>query len=1402
MGAGRIGKKLRYFCGLVALLQCIAGFTYARENGRVLQYSLSQGLSFGIVNSMVQDNDGLMWFATGDGLNRFDGTTFKVFKNNPDDPQSISGNYVKTVFRDREGTIWTTSRSGLNEFVSKKEIFKRHTPQPRRNVPGADVSDISQAADGNLWISLNGAGFALFNKKAARFTYYNQRTLNGLSNNSILNAFEDSQGLLWLGTPESGVEVFEIDRNRKLKKANINPQNIPSARINGVFEDHLHNIWIASAKGLILYKRAEAKFYSMHLPANLRSDIYLSLHENDRGELLVGLQDGGLYSLDLDQLENRKPGDFDFVKVNDSQNQGITQRSVQAIYMDRDKNVWLGTYGEGVYLISSIPEKFKNFETKIQDSRAESYLRFYGMCVDKDGFLWLGTDGDGIYKAKSNGEVVKHYGRSEKSGGLKDGAVIAAHRGRDGYLWFGTYSKGLFQFDPKAETFRQYANVPGDVESLGKNDVRVIYEDKRGNIWVGTNGGGLALLDRKTGKFKHYRTGNSGINSNDVRAIVEDQTGNLWIGTYGGGLNYLDVWSMKFTSYFNDPKGAVYLSNRIIFSLYFDARERLWVGSEGNGLVVYQPRDGSAKHYTEKNGLANDVIYAIQPESADRVWVSSNKGLSRIDLVSKKIDHYNQSNGLQGGQFNPNSALYDASERLMVFGGTQGWNLFYPAEIKPSTFKPEIMLSGLSLFGQDVAVGDEKDGKVILSQQIFDQQEIILQPKQSVFSIQYTALNYAYPELNSFAYKMEGLDEEWNYVKNERSATYRYLPAGDYTFQVKAANQDGVWFDDFAALHVRILPPWYQTWWAYLLYLGVAAILIYYYQQYKIRQAELKYQVQLAHFETQKEKELNEKKLAFFTHISHEFRTPLTLIINPVRELLLKLDQRNPDQESLNIVYRNAKRLLSLVDQLLLFRKADLHADKLNPVLCNITNLGQEVFQYFTHQAEQRNIAFTFKSSNDQLEIVADREKIEIALFNLISNAIKYTPKHGSVGMEIHEIGEQVEITVTDTGQGIPEAAKESVYSVFHQFMDNRSPSKGGFGIGLYLTKTFVDSHFGDISFESTIGKGTTFKVLLHKAHPALISENEPFAVSEGNSVLLEELSEGDILLGSAAIPSQQMIMDELSSDIKSMLIVEDDADIRQYIGQAFAGEFKLLQAQNGEDGLALVRKHMPDIVISDVMMGGISGIEMCSQIKADVTLSHIPVVLLTASTSQETKLKGIEGGADDYISKPFDKALLVARVNAILKGRSDLQRYFYNEITLQTSDFKISSEYKDFLKECIRVVENHLTDPDFSIKVLAAEIGMSHSTLYNRIKSISGQSTNSFIRFIRLRRAAQILITTDITISEAAYQVGINDIKYFREQFNKLFGMKPSEYVKKFRNPFHVSVQMNRGVFQNNVEN
>ncbi|WP_188930981.1 hybrid sensor histidine kinase/response regulator transcription factor [Dyadobacter endophyticus] len=1392
---------LPVLCCVALAGSAIAGRAADNAAGRVLRYSIREGLSFGVVNSIAQDNDGLMWFATGDGVSRFDGTAFRNFKYDRNDPHSLPGNYVKSILRDKNGTIWVSSREGIGEFVPASQRFNRYKPYQTKGGVGNDVSDISQGAGDHLWLALNGSGFASFNTKSHRFTLHNQQTLPGLFTNSILNVFEDSQGMLWLGSRDNGIEVWKHDGVGKLVKAGLDVGRVSRARINALYEDHLRNVWIASSRGLILFKRSENRFYDLHINTFHHSDIYLSLIEDQQHNLLIGVQDGGIYRLALSQLGSRSPDALLFEQVRDKDNKGITQRSVQSLYIDKDRNVWLGTYGEGAYLISAIPEKFRKFEQKTIDSRAESYLRYYGMCADKDGNLWIGTDGDGIYKTTASGEVLKHYAASTTPGMLPDGAVIAAHRDRQDRLWFGTYSKGLVRYDPATDTFRRYAHDPSEPYSLGANDVRVIYQDRRRNIWVGTNGGGLSLLDERTGKFRNFIPSNSSINANDVRAIAEDKYGNLWIGTYGGGLNYLNTRTMRFGSWFNAAGKEPYLSNRIIFSLCMDGLDRLWIGSEGNGLLLFDTRAKTVRFFDEKRGLASNVVNAIQPESAGKVWLSTNKGLSRIDATTGSIENFDTSHGLQGGQFNPGSALYNAESGLMSFGGTEGWNLFDPTQVRASRYQPKVMISGIRIFGKD----KEGNEAISLFEYLGKSRRFSIKPDQSVFAIDYTALNYAYPELTRYAYMLEGLDKDWSYVENERSATYRYLPSGNYEFKVKVANQDGVWFEDYASLPIRVMPPWYQSWWAYFLYMLTIGLVLYYYQQYKLGQEKMKYEVQLAHLETRQQMELNEKKLSFFTNVSHEFRTPLTLIINPIREMMQSAGAASADvpsvpsaTTSMHIIYRNAKRLLSLVDQLLLFRKADQQTDQLKPAVHNLPQLVTEVFQCFLHQAEQKHIRYELAVPETELEVTCDWEKIEIAVFNLISNAIKFTPEHGTVRVQVLDLGEQVEIVVSDTGPGIPADAGEDIFKVFHQYADRRFAAKGGFGIGLYLAKTFAENHFGQLRYESELDRGTTFHISLWKNHPELAS----FA-REGemrDSVLLEELSEGVMPVKTPAMPdwqSELLDMKEPSTESHTMLVVDDDPEIRQYLGSIFSGKYKMFEAGSGEEGLELVRRHLPDIVISDVMMGGTSGIELCRQMKLDMALSHIPVILLTASTSQDVRLKGIEGGADDYIGKPFDKDILVARVASILRNRNDLQRYFYNEITLQTSDFKISAEYKEFLNECIRIVENHITDPAFNVKVLASEIGMSHSTLYNRIKSISGQSATSFVRFIRLRKAAQLLITTDITISETAFSVGINDIRYFREHFQKLFGMKPSEYVKKFRTPFHEQMTIDKDIFR-----
>jgi ligand-binding sensor domain-containing protein/signal transduction histidine kinase/DNA-binding NarL/FixJ family response regulator len=1377
---------MKRFC-LLVLLQVFISITYGQApiKNKVLKYSLKDGLSFGIVNSITQDEKGFIWFATNDGLNRFDGSTFKVFKVKQGDSTALSSNYVQKIFSDHAGYIWVSSRDGLSKLDTRNERFY-HYRFTSNHTKKNDVNDIIQSKNGNFWISTYGLGISYFKTKSGAFISYNRVKLPQLSSDRIVSMLEDSQGLLWLGTQDAGIDVFHQKDGIVTDKINTSSElsDFPPGRINDIFEDHLHNIWIATSNGLIHYNRNLNKFKRYQTSQkNIKSNRYISLIEDKDKNLLIGLQDGGLYKLPLQSVTDSDLKNFSLTPVTGDDGYNITQRSVQTLYVDRDQNIWVGTYGEGIYMISSIKEKFMRIQNNRSDAIGKSLNRFYGMCQDENGALWFGTDGDGIFKALPDGSIIKHYYADGRPGSLTDNAVLSGYLDRENNLWFGTYAKGLFRYDRKADLFVNYNHSANDIKTIGGNDVRVIYQDSHKNLWVGTNGGGLSLFNPATKTFTNYNPGNSALSSYDVRAIIEDTKGNLFIGTYGGGLDYLEVQSKKIRRFFNSREEKAYMPSEVIFSLYLDNKYRLWIGTEGDGLVIYNFHDHTFKRYNERNKLANNTVYAIKKAGNNSIWLSTNKGLSNIEPITNKVSNFDQSDGLQAGQFNVGSVIYDSRSKLMYFGGTEGLNVFEPEKVSKSNFKPEVIITGLQIFGKPVEVGDPGKNGTVLSRTINETKQLILQPDQSVFSIQYTSLNYAYPQKGAFAYKMEGLDKSWNFVGNQRSATYRYLEPGDYTFRVKCSNQDGIWFNDFATLQVKILPPWYKTWWAYLCYIAAAGLVFYYYLLYRANQSKLKYEIKITQLSAEKDRELNERKLSFFTNISHEFRTPLTLIINPVKELLYH--ENEIDTSNLNIVYRNAKRLLSLVDQLLLFRKADSEAGVLTIFRLNIVELSKEVFLCFTHQAKAKGLLFEFSCANENIEIFADREKIEIVLFNLLSNAIKFTPIDGSVKMVITEQESNVNIEVIDTGYGIKEGTGDKLYSRFYQEEHVKNPSTGGFGIGLFLVKKFIEDHSGNINYESAVGGGTRFTVTLLKGKKHLKSDII-FEDDETSSVILQELVENEIIVDAEPEDVNLLFEDaDLSSDLKSILIIDDNKDLREYLKMLFKHDYKVYSADDGKEGLLITREHLPDIVISDVMMEGMSGIELCAAIREDINISHIPVILLTSSTSPDIKLKGIEGGADDYISKPFDKEILKARVAGILKNKNTLQKYFYNEITLNSSNQKIPAEYKAFLENCIKIVENHIQNPDFGIQILARELGISHSTLYKKVKFISGQSANGFIRFIRLRKAAEILINTRHNIFETTYLVGINDIKYFREQFKKLFGINPSQYIKKYRKNF-----------------
>jgi signal transduction histidine kinase/DNA-binding response OmpR family regulator len=757
---------------------------------------------------------------------------------------------------------------------------------------------------------------------------------------------------------------------------------------------------------------------------------------------------------------------------------------------------------------------------------------------------------------------------------------------------------------------------------------------------------------------------------------------------------------------------------------------------------------------------------------------------------TKTFHNYYQGDGLQSNQFNPNSALALRSGELL-FGGIKGFNLFHPECIRQTPHPSQVYLTGITVDNQPVPYAVK----------------MTVPYSKAVFSFNYVVPEYATPGKIAYAYYMEGWDRGWNYAGNLRTAHYTHLGEGRYVFRVKSTNVNGLWNKEEVMLRITVLPPWYRTWWAYLFYCCTMAALLYSWWWYRSRQTRLKYEVAIAHLDAEnkrselereraerekeqilneRERTINENKITFFTNISHEFRTPLTLIINPLKDVLARKEsaKEQPDGE-LQTVYRNARRMLSLVDQLLLFRKAESGMDTIRPAKQDVYTLVNDVYLCFVQQAKAKKITYELDCPSQQLEVYADREKLGIILYNLLSNALKYTPEGGAIVLQVRETNNEVVFHVQDNGIGIDKETGDQLFEKFYRASGQAITAQKGFGIGLYLVKHLTAQHKGQITFESKPGAGTTFTLHLLKGYAhfgdAVILEAAP-----AHPILLNELMVDDVVTASSA--SLQAAAEPLGAVVtekKSILLIDDDEQILQYLSGLFRTTYQVYLASDGEDGLNLARKHLPDLVIADIQMQGMSGIDLCKKIKEDPALQHIPVILLTASTAAEVRLKGVEGGADDYITKPFDKNILVARVASLLKARTVLQHYFFNAITLNHTDQKVSQEYKEFLERCIAIVESHLDDDNFNLKVLLAEIGMSRSNLFRKVKSVSGLSIKSFIRFIRLRKAAELFINTNYNVSETALRVGINDIKFFRAEFNKVFGMNPSEYIKKYRKTF-----------------
>lgn len=1334
---------------LLCLLAVTASKLFATDPS-VGYLGIEQGLSNNAVTGIYKDSHGFVWIGTYDGLNRFDGSAVKIYRNVWGDNRSLSNNHINRI-AGYANRVYVGSQNGpmCYDYADARfhPILYRTAGSNKSQKITNNVTALYSDAAGRIYIGTDNAGLFICDATDSIARQVTLGNANSWFSVQAITAGKDKQ--VWLFVRDKGLcrldaasHIQEVDAT--LKSANC------------LLTDDYKRIWIGADNGLYVYDEGKRHINRLN-NAGLTNENIADIRFSRPHLLWIGTNGGGVNILDTlnhrikHMVSGNKKGD-------------LRSDAISMIYHDNEWRTWIATLRGGVNILDDNPAPFKLITHDPFNKNSVINNFILSFCEDEQHNLWIGTDGGGLSYWNRKTDQYTNYVHSGQPASLSSNFVVSVLKDKSNQIWVATFSGGIDRFDKASGSFAHYTCYNPYTKTEDKS-LWKLFLDSRGNIWAGTTrGGALYRYNRSANNFEVFDK-----DLTNIHALFEDHKGNLWAGDYSR-LIKIDIVAKKH--HYTDIRNAVR-------SITEDSNGRLWLGTEGGGLLAYNSTNGELKRYTRAEGLPSNALLNVLIDNNGNLWGSTYNGLTEYNIKTGKFKNFYAADGLQSNQFNFNAALKLQSGEL-AFGGINGFNLFYPDSVKVLVHQPKLTITGLRINNKSI----EGPSKYTARQAIVDLKQIEIPYNEATLAIDYTALEYSFPDKISYAYYLHNWDHGWNDVGNFKTAYYTRLNEGTYILLIRATNTAGNWSDNVLRLKIIVLPPWYRTWWAWLIYIGIAVTLVYWYWQYRIRQTHLQYEIKIANLKVEKEKEANEKKLSFFTNVSHEFRTPLTLIINPIKDLLR---QDKAHSEELNIVYRNARRLLGLVDHLLLFRKTESENADLKISKVNFADLSKDVYTCFLHQAKIKNISYQFENANDSIELYVDREKIEIALFNLISNAVKFTPDGGSIRIAIKQDERFVYFEIADSGIGITAEVGERLFDKFYQVKDANS-LKTGFGIGLYLVKTFIENHSGTVNYKSTAGGGgTTFTLCLPKGKEHLAAYPIIESANEGYSYAAEELIDYDNTEEKQA-ETNFADLNLLISDKQSILVIDDNKEIRTYIKKIFSAEYEVFEAENGERGLELIKKHLPDVIISDIVMPGLTGMELIRIVKQDSALSHIPIILLTGEAAPAIRLQGIEEGAVDFMNKPFDKDLLMARVKGIIKNKSELQNYFFSEITLKGKSRNVSEEHKDFLYRCIGIIENSLTDQELEVNAIAEKMGMSYSSLYKKIRQVTGQSINGFIRFVRLRKAAELMINTNCNVNEAAFRVGFNDIKYFREHFHKQFGINPSEFIKQHRVAFQKS--------------
>lgn len=1323
--------------------------SFFKEDLKFTHFDITDGLSNNYINSIAQDSLGFIWIATIAGLNRYDGREFKIFtKNN----SGLADDYINQIYLSNSGLIYLATNGGVQTYLPKMDGFRAFSR--KNSTLSNSTSSIIEFPNGNIAVGDYGRGIHIFDGVKEINLKNGDTTITSILPNLRIAAFaRQGDSILWAGTYNEG--LFKITFTRKDQIDKI--EHVFSERTNTIVVDSQKNVWFGTDSGLRAITRDGDTIHITKDDANGLSDITVkAIAEDKNGLIWIGTRNGGLDVLDPASLKNHSKSlkIRKFLPKNDGSS--VYHRDITSIKSDASGNIWIGT-GAGLDFVDPQGTFVTLLNSKVNDEKKLSNDRIVALAKSKNGNIWIGTDGGGLdLYNPSNGNVI-NYSQENTAQGLSNNFVVSLLEDSKQRVWAGTYRGGLNKFDPKTGKWNHYLN--GSVAD--GSEVRVIFEDQEGTIWAGTNRGGFYRYDVATNSFIYIES----LGKMDVRDIEQLKKGELWLATYGNGIICFNSQTEAFEGYSDTNTN---FPTNIIFNLEFIDSTQVLLGTLNEGLLKFNVDSKAIMRFTEDDGLSNNTVSSILRDPAGVYWLGTYNGITQYDPVRETVKNLNNFDNIKGNEFN-NGAAIISKNGTVYMGSNGGLNIFNSKKLKsPKKHLFKTVFTDLEFYNKSVSInGKNKDG---LEKSIAFKDSLTISYHQSLFSLDFAGLKYPSSENVEYSYLLEGYNDHWVNLKNFNKINFSQIPAGQYTLRLKTNPND--YFTSSTELFITIIPPFWKTLPAYILYFLTLVLILWLSLRYYTNRFRLKQSLLFEKNQRHLENDLNEERLRFYTGFSHELKTPLAMILAPVESLLMEV-QKKEHVTRLRIIDKNARTLLLRINKLLNFRQTEEGLNKLNVGKYNLAYEINKCLEMYAPVAQKKGIKIKHNIKKNDQEIFCDLEKVQILFNNLMSNAIKYTQKGDFIKITLKATDQGFFLKVKDTGKGIPQTILPHIFEWYYHANDStQTEQSNGSGIGLALSKRFIELHKGTITVTSKIGVKTIFSVFLPWGTQHEIPLNNPIPKTNFDHIVLDISNENKKLEARANLNAQ--------SERELLLLIDDNPDIHEYLSSILSDYYDILHALNGAEGIKMGIKQVPDLIISDIMMPQKSGIDLCKTLKGKKETSHIPIILLSAKDTKQSIIAGYDEGADDYITKPFSAAILMARIKNLLRRKVELQKDILGKENLSlpatAKDKQVKIE-KKFLQKFEKVVLGNLQIEGKSVEIVSTAMGMSTASLYRKIKAITGKSINEYIRDIKLQKAVNLMENEGLNVSQSAFEVGFKNLKYFRKIFKEKFGKLPSDF-------------------------